>query len=34
MKQYFQDEHYMIQDMVRDFAANEVAPIVESLTFE
>ncbi|MBT3227763.1 MAG: acyl-CoA dehydrogenase [Candidatus Marinimicrobia bacterium] len=34
MKQYFQDEHYMLQDMVRDFAANEVAPIAESLDKE
>ncbi len=34
MKQYFQEEHYMIQDMVRDFAANEVAPIVEALDKE
>ncbi|MCK5793755.1 MAG: acyl-CoA dehydrogenase family protein, partial [Anaerolineales bacterium] len=31
MKQYFQEEHYMLQDMVRDFAANEVAPIAEEL---
>ncbi|NQV15415.1 acyl-CoA dehydrogenase family protein [bacterium] len=34
MKQYFQEEHYMLQDMVRDFAANEVAPIAEELDRE
>ncbi len=34
MKQYFQEEHYMLQEMVRDFAANEVAPIAESLDKE
>ena len=34
MKQYFQDEHYMLQEMVRDFAENEVAPIAESLDRE
>jgi len=34
MKLYFQEEHYMLQDMVRDFAANEVAPIVEALDKE
>ncbi len=34
MKQYFQDEHYMLQDMVRDFAAKEIAPIAEELDRE
>lgn len=34
MKQYFQEEHYMLQDMVRDFAANEVAPIAEAMDRE
>ncbi|MCF7823247.1 MAG: acyl-CoA dehydrogenase family protein [Candidatus Marinimicrobia bacterium] len=31
MKLYFQEEHYMLQDMVRDFAINEVAPLSEAL---
>jgi len=31
MKQYFQEEHYMLRDMVSDFAANEVAPIAEEI---
>ena len=31
MKLYFAEEHYMLQDMVRDFAANEVAPIAEEI---
>jgi alkylation response protein AidB-like acyl-CoA dehydrogenase len=34
MKQYFSEEHYMLQDMVRDFAASEVAPIAEKLDRE
>lgn len=34
MKQYFQDEHYMLQDMVRDFASREIAPIAGSLDLE
>ena len=34
MKQYFQEEHYMLQDMVRDFAATEVAPLSEQLDRE
>jgi len=31
MKRYFSEEHYMLQDMVRDFAQQEVAPIAEAL---
>lgn len=34
MKQYFQEEHYMLQDMVRDFANNEVAPLAEKMDRE
>jgi short/branched chain acyl-CoA dehydrogenase len=34
MKQYFQDEHYMLQDMVRDFANREVAPIASEIDKE
>jgi len=31
MKPYFQEEHYMLRDMVHDFAANEIAPIAEEI---
>jgi len=31
MDLYFKEEHFMLQEMVRDFARNEVAPIVEDM---
>jgi len=31
MDLYFSEEHWMLKDMVADFAANEVAPIVEDI---
>jgi alkylation response protein AidB-like acyl-CoA dehydrogenase len=31
MERYFDDNHLMIRDMVRDFAANEIAPVAREL---
>jgi alkylation response protein AidB-like acyl-CoA dehydrogenase len=31
MDRYFDDNHYMIRDMVRDFAENEIAPVAGEL---
>ena len=31
MDRYFDDSHYMIRDMVRDFARNEIAPVAEEM---
>ena len=31
---FFSDEHLMLRDMVREFAANEVAPVAAELEHE
>ena len=34
MERYFDENHYLIRDLVRDFARNEIAPVASGPVFE